>query len=94
MVAVPNKDGVYTIHTAYDGTYGLCINESDEIVIRKMRNWASVSDDRFEEFQFQIIPTENDSFIIKSLYKNEYIMIGETGPVLTPQAYAFSIENI
>ena len=93
LVAVPNKDGVYTIRTAYDGSYGLCINENSEIVMKKMKNWASISNNRFVEFQFQVIPTDDHSFIIKSLSTNEYITINNNVLDLSTQAYTFSIES-
>ena len=94
LVAVPNNDGVYTIRSVYDGTYGLCINEDSEIVMRKMRTWASVSNDQFAEFQFQIISENDNTLIIKSLSTNEYITINENGLALSTQEYVFSIENV
>lgn len=93
LVEVPGKSSVYTIRPVYDGTYGISLNDSNDIVINKLGNWASVSGDNYLKFQFEIISFENDTYTIRSLYNGKYLSITENDVILSDEQSFLSLHT-
>ena len=93
ITEVPKNEGIYTIQTAFDGNYGLSVNDKNEIIIKRSNNWNLVSNDNYLDFQFAVEKLDDGTFAIRSLLNGKYLTIDEYGFAFSAEKFAFTIEK-